>query len=119
MSWVFPNKPSRRKQLVPPPLRHAKPNWEVEGRDKPAKPRWKVTTDRKGKQTFREMIPPPLRSDGYSSEFDRSRFSIEITEDCFVGGVHAQNGDKVICFYPAAAMLMGRGKVLSEEKNAI
>ena len=118
MSFIFPGKESRRKQLVPPPINHPKPSWEVTGQDKPEQPRWKVETDKAGKQTFRELIPPPLRTDGHFHESDRSRFTIELREACVVGSMAANAGDTVHCFRETAGCLSGRGRITREERNA-
>jgi len=118
VSFIFPGKESRRKQLVPPPLVHAKPTWQVDGEDEPPKPQWAVEPQEDGSTRFVELIPPPVRNDGYSSLSDRSVFTVEICSNTCVGGHHAQAGDTVECFGPNAALLSGVGRIVHEQRNA-
>lgn len=116
MSFVLGK--TRRQKQTAPPLRRTKPSWEISGQDRPEQPRWKVETDKHGKRTITELIPPPPRTDGFQSDSDRSRFRVELLEACLVGGNHANKGDLVICYNENAMMLQCRGKIISEERNA-
>lgn len=119
MSFTYPGKESRRKQLVPPPLKHAKPTWQIDGEDEPPKPQWAVEPQEDGSTRFVQLVAPPIRSDGFSSLSDRSVFTVEITQNTFVGGNHAKAGDVVECFSQTAALLCGVGRILHEQRNAI
>jgi hypothetical protein len=95
-----------------------KPSWAVTDTEKPEQAPWKVTTDKKGKQTFLETIPPTLDSIKYLGQYDRSQFTLEIQEGCLVGGNAVAPGDEVVCYSPTASILRCRGKIIAEIKNA-
>jgi hypothetical protein len=76
-----------------------------------------MKVDKTGRQTFTELVPPPARNDGFSSESDRSRFSVEITEGCLVAGMSASAGDVVRCSCQNAMLLLCRGRIVNEERN--
>ena len=118
---------SNRTRLTPPPSlrrnKNATPSWKVTGdQDEKAKPkRWEVEFNPKdGITTRTELIPPVPRSCGSPHKSDRSRWTLELVQQCCIGAQGALPGDRIICYSPVAFDLlsMGRVKVISEHRNA-
>lgn len=119
MNWIKDGVMPRRKQAKPPVIKRKGPTWEVTGADKKAQKQWEREPLEDGSTRHVELIPPPRRTDGFQTDHDRSIFIVEIQEPCMVGGQHCAPGDIVECFKSTAMCLICRGKILSEQKNAI
>ena len=109
----------RRKLSAPALRRNTKPSWMVEEQGE-RKTGWEITTDKNGQNTHRQLTPPNLNNQSYMTEHCRSSWVLEITESCYVGGNSTNVGDKIHCYTPACSELLaaGRGKIISEQKNA-
>jgi hypothetical protein len=107
-----------RRRLEPPPRRKSGPGWKVTGANDPEPPRWERVQS-KGNTLHREVGPPPTSGGLTDPRHLRSRFLLEVTEGCFVGGYSAEPGDRVECWHAAAADLLssGRGRVIEEHRN--
>jgi hypothetical protein len=96
----------------------AAPSWIVSNDSAPRPDPWTVTRDKKGRRVFTENVPPTLDALRFERPSDRSKFTIEIREACLIGGHAAGPDDTVICFAPTATLLVGRGKITREQRNA-
>jgi hypothetical protein len=94
------------------------PSWKVTEGGQQERKAWEVTTDKKGKKTFREMITPSIDATKYQGDHARSRFTLQIYEGCMVGGETASIGDIVICYAINATLLAGRARITAEERQA-
>lgn len=111
-----------REVLTPPDgnffRKKAKPSWKISDAKREETQRWLVEIDKSGRKTITEQIRPTRLLGRSKSE--RSMFTVQVTDGTFVGGHAVQPGDTVICHLATAAELRlnGRGKILSEVKNA-
>lgn len=110
----------RRRQLIPPSLKRKPPSWKIHGDDEPkAIDRWRVEYDAAGKICLcEEVVPPAILPSAPVQASTRSRFTMRLREECFVGGHACEPGCKVICFGPSAADLFPRASIEEEERNS-
>lgn len=108
----------RTRLKSPSVFKKGKPSWKVTDAKAPKQKAWEVSNDSKGITTFTELNPPMLSPITESNKHARSRFKLEITDECLVAGHPASIGDIVECYSISAGLLRERTRILEEEMNA-
>ncbi len=117
--FTFEKQREARRRLEAPKLRRGKPSWKISGEDRKPPEGWRSECDSSGKLVLlEEMIPPSLAPDRHVGPHDRSKFEVLLHEGCLVAGHPAEAGTTVLCYNSTAGLLAGRGRIISEEKNA-